>query len=185
VDCVTASAAAPTYFAPWTIPESPASLPPGCEPVGTLVDGGVGVTGNPVYQACVEAFYYTDQYPPGDTTVISLGTGQFPYRARPVWIGAWLEWVLEELLRSPSEQQTELVRRHFPQIKFYRLNPNLRALDPELKQDIPMDGVGYISRLTRYGEMFAQQVDWPALLEGREERFLQEGESAAGMERGR
>jgi patatin-like phospholipase/acyl hydrolase len=45
-DCVTASAAAPTYFQPWTLPE----------PVGTLVDGGVGVTGNPVYQACVEAF---------------------------------------------------------------------------------------------------------------------------------
>lgn len=48
VDCVTASAAAPTYFWPWTIPEDGALLPPGVEPVGTLVDGSVGVSGNPV-----------------------------------------------------------------------------------------------------------------------------------------
>jgi patatin-like phospholipase/acyl hydrolase len=37
VDCVTGSAAAPTFFQPWLIPE----------PVGTVVDGGVGVTGYP------------------------------------------------------------------------------------------------------------------------------------------
>lgn len=176
VDCVTASAAAPTYFGPWTIAEDPASLAPGCEPVGTLVDGGVGVAGNPVYQACVEAFLYTDQYPPSDTTVISLGTGQFPYRAQPTWIGAWLEWVLEELLRSPAEQQSELVRRHFSETAFYRLNPNLRQLDPGLKQDVPMDDVGHIAQLVGYGRSYAQQVDWLALLEGRETRFRQGSE---------
>jgi uncharacterized protein len=57
VDCTTASAAAPTYFEPWTIQE-PSGRPPRCERVGAVVDGGVGVAGNPVYQACVEAFYY-------------------------------------------------------------------------------------------------------------------------------
>src|ERR1039458_2277652 len=41
LDCATASAAAPTYFDSW----------PMGDPVnGKLVDGGVGVTGNPVYQ---------------------------------------------------------------------------------------------------------------------------------------
>ena len=42
-----------------------------------LVDGGVGVTGNPVYQACVEAFYY-DNFTPVETSIVSLGTGSFP-----------------------------------------------------------------------------------------------------------
>ena len=55
VECATASAAAPTYFDPWPMP-APVS--------GKLVDGGVGVAGNPVYQACVEAFYYSSDYQP-------------------------------------------------------------------------------------------------------------------------
>ncbi|HEX8026763.1 MAG TPA: patatin-like phospholipase family protein [Candidatus Limnocylindrales bacterium] len=65
-DCVTASASAPTYFAPWLVPG-----------VGTLVDGGAGVAGNPVYQACVEAFEYTEPgaYDPAATVVVSLGPG--------------------------------------------------------------------------------------------------------------
>src|SRR5512143_272128 len=71
VDCATASAAAPIYFDPWEIAEP---VPrPGCEPVGILVDGGVGVTGNPVYQACVEAFDYTPDYKPQETITVSLG----------------------------------------------------------------------------------------------------------------
>jgi hypothetical protein len=41
------------------------------------VDGGVDVTGDPVYQACVEAFYY-DDFTPADTGVVPLGTGFFP-----------------------------------------------------------------------------------------------------------
>jgi len=47
VDCTTASAAAPTYFQPWTIAEALEPSPP-CERVGKLVDGAVGVTGNPI-----------------------------------------------------------------------------------------------------------------------------------------
>jgi hypothetical protein len=64
--------------------------------VGALVDGAVGVTGNPVYQACVEAFQYTLDYTPTDTLTVSLGTGRFKNRRQPRWIGAWLEWVLAE-----------------------------------------------------------------------------------------
>ena len=59
VDSLTASAAAPTYFAPWPV-----------EGIGLLVDGGTGVAGNPVYQACVEAFEYTGAYRPEDTIVV-------------------------------------------------------------------------------------------------------------------
>ena len=65
-DAVTASAAAPTYFEPWEV-----------APIGELIDGGIGVAGNPVYQACVEAFHYTRAYRPANTLVVSLGTGRY------------------------------------------------------------------------------------------------------------
>jgi patatin-like phospholipase/acyl hydrolase len=164
VDCVTASAAAPTYFPPWTIHEDPAQLPPGAEPVGTLVDGGVGVAGNPVYQTCVEAFYYTDQYQPEETTVVSLGTGRFLSQQRPGWIWAWLEWILGELLRSPGEQQTELVQRHFSAMPFYRI-------DPQLERNVGLDDVGSIEWLRQSGEQFAKEINWEAILEGSDPLF--------------
>jgi patatin-like phospholipase/acyl hydrolase len=162
VDCTTASAAAPTYFEPWTISE--ASMPAPCETVGTLVDGAVGVTGNPVYQACIEAFEYTPDYTPEETITVSLGTGKFKHRKEPRWIGGWLEWVLAELLESPGEQQTEITWRHFPQMTFYRI-------DTELKEDIGVDDTGYIGRLLEYGERLAEMIDWEAILAGRETQF--------------
>jgi patatin-like phospholipase/acyl hydrolase len=164
VDCATASAAAPTYFGPWKFSDIPE--------VGTVVDGGVGVTGNPVYQACVEAFYYTGEYSREETTVVSLGTGRFPYpdkEPRTLW--GWLEWVLAELLRSPGEQQTEAVQRLFPNLIFYRLDPDLAALDPTLDHPIDMDDVEAIPRLIQYGTQFAGTIDWPAILDGTDRRF--------------
>ena len=159
VDCVTASAAAPTYFQPWTV-RDPANSPSKCEAVGTLVDGGVGVTGNPVYQACVEAFYYTGgEYVPEETTVVSLGTGRYVRPQSPGNLIQWFKWTLEELLRSPGEQQTDIVRRHFPGILFYRC-------DPDLPEDVALDDVGSIDRLREYGEQFARSVDWEGILAG-------------------
>lgn len=162
VDCATASAAAPTYFQPWTISEIEA--PPHCEIAGTLVDGGVGVTGNPVYQACIEAFDYTPDYKPEETLTVSLGTGRFSHRKEPRWIGAWLEWVLAELLESPGEQQTEITQRHFPQMIFYRI-------DTELKENIGLDDTRRIDLLVKYGEELAQTIDWDAILTGTETRY--------------
>lgn len=156
VDCVTASAAAPTYFKPWTIPEN--ALPPGVEPVGTLVDGGVGVAGNPVYQACVEAFYYGEGYAPEETVVVSLGTGRAKLgRGVPSWLYAWLGWLIGELLRSPGEQQTEIVQRHFKLAGFHRI-------DAELEESIGMDDVGKIDELRDIGERVASTVDWGSVL---------------------
>ncbi|MGH2587072.1 MAG: patatin-like phospholipase family protein [Dehalococcoidia bacterium] len=150
VDCAVASAAAPTYFPPYSV-----------EGVGRLVDGGIGVAGNPVYQACVEAFYYTRRYQPGRTTIVSLGTGRFPAPGTPTWLWPWLEWVIGELLRSPGEQQTEIVRRHFPEAPFYRI-------DPVLDRPVALDGVEQIDLLRAYGERLAAQVDWQAILRGDE-----------------
>ena len=95
-DCTTASAAAPTYFQPWTIAESATS--PYCESVGPLVDGAVGVTGNPVYRTYIEAFEYSPGYKPKETITVSLGNGKFKHRREPAWIGGWLEWVMAELI---------------------------------------------------------------------------------------
>jgi hypothetical protein len=155
VDCVTASAAAPTYFAPWAVPS-----------LGLLVDGGVGVAGNPTYQACVEAFEYTDEYRPEETIVVSLGTGRFLERRRPTWLWTWLEWVLSEMFRSPGEQQTELVQRHYPAARFYRI-------DVRLPRDFPLDATGRdIDALLAIGDALAATVDWPGVLAGTDETFL-------------
>ncbi|HEY7525775.1 MAG TPA: patatin-like phospholipase family protein [Candidatus Limnocylindria bacterium] len=156
-DCLTASAAAPTFFAPWTIR--------GLESRGPMVDGGTGIAGNPVYQACVEAFGYTDRYRPGETIVVSLGTGQFLERRRPTWIYAWLGWLLSELLRSPGEQQTELVDRHFPDATFYRV-------DVRLEREFSLDDAGQLGALHEMGERLAARIDWPALLDGQDSEWL-------------
>ncbi len=153
VDCLTASAAAPTYFEPWTVP--------GLERAGPMVDGGTGVAGNPVYQACVEAFMYSRGYEPARTVIVSLGTGQFFDRPRPTWLYSWLGWILAELLRSPGEQQTELVDRHFAQARFYRI-------DVRLPRDHGLDDAGSLRDLHRIGERLAAEIDWPAILRGDE-----------------
>jgi predicted acylesterase/phospholipase RssA len=154
VDCLTASAAAPTYFAPWIV-----------DGIGLLVDGGTGVAGNPVYQACVEAFEYTGEYRPEDTIVVSIGTGRFLDRRRPTWLWPWVQWVLSELLRSPGEQQTELVERHYPAARFYRI-------DVRLPSDIPLDAQGAtLDELEEIARNLAELVDWTAILAGEDSEF--------------
>jgi uncharacterized protein len=154
LDAVTASAAAPTYFRPWRV-----------DGVGELIDGGIGVAGNPVYQACVEAFRYTDAYRPDDTMVVSLGTGRPTSRPRPTWLWPWLGWLLSELLRSPAEQQTELVHRHWPSVPFHRI-------DVELDEDIGLDATDRIGDLGALGERLAATVDWPGILDGSDRTYL-------------
>ena len=169
-DCVIASSAVPTYFYPWIIK---AALDSPTQAVTMeFVDGGVGVAGNPVYYTCVEAFYYHDEYQPDKTTVVSLGTGRFPKMQVPRTFPALITWILEELLSSPGEQQTELVRRHFPQTRFYRLDPDLSFFDPTLTGNIGLDDIGSIPRLVEYGKKFAELVDWEKILKGKDKTFL-------------
>jgi predicted sulfurtransferase len=68
---------------------------------------------------------------------------------------------LGELLRSPGEQQTEIVQRQLPQMPFYRL-------DLKLKQDIALDDISRVNELQGYGERFAKQIDWESILAGRD-----------------
>jgi patatin-like phospholipase/acyl hydrolase len=150
VDCAVASASAPTYFSPWTI---------NIDGVNTvLVDGGVGIAGNPVYQACVEAFYY-DTFTAQDTRVVSLGTGYYPTgNTVPSGILGWLEWTVDALLDAPEEQQTELVKRHFPGI--------MQRFNWLLPHAIDLADIDAIPELVRVGEAAAKEMDWKTILGG-------------------
>jgi patatin-like phospholipase/acyl hydrolase len=148
VDCAVASAAAPTYFSPWTVSLGGALLP--------MVDGGVGVTGNPVYQACVEAFYY-DEFTPEDTRVFSLGTGYFPHNGQvPSGLLGWLEWTVGALLDAPEEQQTQIVNRHFPGI--------LKRFEWKLPRRIDLADAAGVPDLIAFANQVTAALDWPTIL---------------------
>lgn len=148
-DCVAASAAAPTYFQSWEIPG-----------FGACVDGGVGIAGNPAYQMCVEAFDYTaGAYAPSETTVVALGTGYYAADSTPSNLLKWVKWLIDELLRDPMEQQSELVQRHYAP-----LGTKLIRLNPPLPRDIPLDDIGAIEDLAKIGQTLAGELDWKTLL---------------------
>jgi hypothetical protein len=65
---------------------------------------------------------------------------------------------------APGEQQTEITRRHFPQMIFYRL-------DKELKENIGLDDVGGVDRLREYGEQLSEEIDREAILAGTDTTF--------------
>ncbi|HLK47627.1 MAG TPA: patatin-like phospholipase family protein [Bryobacteraceae bacterium] len=148
VDCAVASAAAPTYFKPWTMNVAGAPT--------VMVDGGVGVTGNPVYQACVEAFYY-DDFAPADTRVVSLGTGFYPPGNNvPSGLLGWLHWTVGALIDAPEDQQIDIVNRHFPGL--------MQRFDWKLPQAIDMADTGNIPQLAQIGRQAADAMDWTAIL---------------------
>jgi hypothetical protein len=150
VDCIAASAAAPTFFEAWNVPG-----------IGACVDGGVGIAGNPAYQACVEAFDYmpANKFLVAETTVVSLGTGFFKKVNKPSNLVEWVQWIIGELLDEPSEQQTALIRRHF-----VPRGSHLVRLNVAMPQDIGMDDIGAIPRLVEIGKAAAAKLDWHALL---------------------
>ncbi len=151
-DCVTASSAAPTFFDPWDVPG-----------IGACIDGGLTIAGNPCYQTCVEAFDYTPAgtYVPANTSVITLGTGFYPTRAKPANLLDWVRFIIGQLLDEPADQQTQLVQRHYaPQgTAVFRWNP-------ELPREIGMDDVGAIPTLVAIGKELASTLDWHKILAG-------------------
>jgi hypothetical protein len=107
--------------------------------------------------------------------VISLGTGRFQSYKDPGGLFAiipWIKWTISELLDSANEQQTDLVQRHFPDMPFYRLSPDMKALDPTLEHGIGQDAIREIPRLKTIGEKFAATIDWEGILAGTDTQFL-------------
>lgn len=142
VDCVTASAAAPTYFSPYPI-----------SGVGLCVDGGVGTSGNPIYQACVEAAQYRPEgeYPADITQVFSLGTGIYEDYKIPRWWGGWVEWSLFTSLSSPVEQQTRFAKEIYDHVE---------RVNPVLPKGIDMDDIKAVDQLVDIGTKVALKTDW-------------------------
>lgn len=169
-DAVLASVAAPTYFPPHQTTFRGEEF--------VWVDGGVGVAGNPCYQAAVEAFHYSGGgYSPGETRMLSFGTGRSPHAidAPRAHIVDWALWVLEELLGDSADWQTYVTRREYGQsgrLDFRRyqldLTPEVLA---ELGVDVPpgvdptrigMDAVWAVDLLTQIGRAFADRIDFDA-----------------------
>lgn len=138
---ITASAVAPTFFPPY----------------GTFVDGGVGVYGNPVYQAALEAVYY---YGWKKVEVYSIGTGIFnnricPRKIRKMNIFDWVRYIIGEALQDANEQQTAIASS-MVDVKLRRYNidfPKLYkqgVIDTDIKLSMDAsDKIPYLIKLGR------------------------------------
>ncbi len=167
-DAVLASIAAPTYF--------PAHTAQVLGEEHTWVDGGVGVAGNPCYQAAVEALFYTDgDYQPGDLQMLSFGTGSAPHPIDPQRANAiaWAGWVRSELLEDSADWQTYVTRREYgmsDRVDFRRYQLDLAEdvmsyLGVEVPPgtdlaDIGMDAVWAVDLLESIGRAFAARIDF-------------------------
>jgi len=137
---VQASCTVPTYF-------------PVVE--GRYIDGGVGAYSNPCYLAAYEALVCLG-WDPGETTLISLGTGREPHTFSPLtaaklWPWQWLNPILGAFLQSADDQQVHLVQTFFQLIDFRRFQVDL--LDP-----FPMDDTSRPEELLRYGETLGNMI---------------------------
>jgi hypothetical protein len=170
-DAVLASIAAPSYF-----PAHQASV---LGVAHTWVDGGVGVAGNPCYHAAVEAIHYsTGRYTPGETRMLSFGTGSRPHPLDPTKANLlqWGLWALSEVLEDATEWQTFITRREYDRtgrIDFRRYQidladdimqelgitlPTNRKLD-----DLGMDAVWAVDLLEDIGRAFADRINFDHL----------------------
>jgi hypothetical protein len=167
-DAVLASVAAPTYFPAHT------AVLHGVE--HTWVDGGVGVAGNPCYHAAVEALHYSSgRYLPGETRLLSFGTGRLPHQidAARAHALAWGRWVLAELMEDAGDWQTYVTRREYGlggRIDFRRYQLDLApdvldglgvsiplGIDVE---SIGLDAVWAVDLLEQIGRAFAARIDF-------------------------
>jgi uncharacterized protein len=167
-DAVLASIAAPTFF--------PAHSAVALGKEHTWVDGGVGVAGNPCYHAAVEAIHYSGgEYLPGDTRMLSFGTGRSPHPIDPKRANfiQWTSWVLDELLEDPAEWQTYVTRREYDRtgrIDFRRYQLDLAPDVMEMisvevpagldVSNIGMDAIEAVDLLIEIGRAFGDMIDF-------------------------
>jgi hypothetical protein len=140
VKAVLASSSVPTYF-------------PAVE--GRYVDGGVGSYANPCYPAAFEARYCLE-WDPGETTLISLGTGRVPRlfdprRANRLWAWQWLNPLMGAFMKSADDQQVHVVETLFPDLDF-------RRFQVDMTEEISMDQPEAMPQLLRYGEMLGRKL---------------------------
>lgn len=143
IDACCASSAAVTYFQFYPIPG-----------FGPMTDGGLGVSGNPVYEFAYELFAYND-FKPENSVIVSIGTGRNPPPKAPDTdnLLSEVKWLISTLLYGPEALAPELVRRHYPTLDF-------REYDFDLATGIALDQATNVPMLEEYGEKLADQIDW-------------------------
>ena len=167
-DAILASIAAPTYL--------PAHQAEVKGVLHTWVDGGVGVAGNPSYHAAVEALHYSaGRYKPGETRMLSFGTGRRPHtiQAEKANILQWAEWALAEMLEDASDWQQYVTWKEYDatsriDVRRYQLDltPDVMTL---LGVDIPdevdvtninLDSIWAVEWLEKIGRAYAELIDF-------------------------
>jgi hypothetical protein len=163
IGAVASSGAAPTYFPPV---------------LGNLVDGGVGVYGNPALAASIEAIEYIG-FDPTNTLHVSLGTGyasvdQPDGAASRFGIFRWLQYMVLTGIIEAALQQSYAVRAIYQSrgMDFRRHNVNL--MDQVVRQILDLDpgtidpaalsldsnDPDEIALMERIGHAYADHLDW-------------------------
>lgn len=164
---VAASGAAPIYFPPVS---------------DNLIDGGVGINGNPCLAAAIEAMEYIgapEGMVDGNVILISLGTGYVPNQypdgaARRFWLKSWVEYVIFEAIDdSALEQATSTRAIYRDRLDFRRYNPALTREMISDKLQVPIDSAidpkklsldsrkpAEIALMEQIGRAYARAIDW-------------------------
>ncbi len=166
---VGASGAAPVYFAPV---------------LGNLIDGGVGVTGNPCLAATVEALEYigaAEGFSDGNIIHMSMGTGYSPRTyadgaASRFWLLDWVRYIINQTLDDTTLEQVFLTRQIYgKRIDFRRYNPYIedenvrdilgislkgRPLPSSIGSGLEDFDPDKIELLEAIGRTYATKIDW-------------------------
>ncbi len=164
---VAASGAAPIYFPP---------------AANNLIDGGVGVYGNPSLAAAIEAMEYigaSEGFEDGKVRMISLGTGYPPNQfgegaAAKFWLKDWIEYIIGENIDDSGLQQVYLTRAIYKdRMDFRRYNPLLTTKSITEKLGIPVPAgikpellsldtrtAAELQFMEDIGRAYARKIDW-------------------------
>lgn len=164
---VAASGAAPIYFPPVT---------------DNLIDGGVGINGNPCLAAAVEAMEYIgapEGFIDGNVILMSLGTGYIPNQyadgaAKRFWLKDWVEYIIMASISDTSLEQATSTRAIYrDRLDFRRYNPALTReiittqleiqIDPSIdprKLSLDSRRPEEIILMEQIGRAYAQMLDW-------------------------
>lgn len=167
---VMASSAAPVFFPPV---------------LGNLIDGGIGLHGNPCFASTVEAMEYISQvdadFRAGNVIHFSLGTGFAPNdfgegAGGRFGIIGWILYILNQLLVDSDINQVLTTRAVYKdQVDLRRYNPSLAKPSVENVLHIPLKGrpdpeklgfgLGQLSDehvvlMEEIGRKYAQMIPW-------------------------
>ena len=165
---VAASGVAPIYFPPV---------------LDRLVDGGVGVYGNPSLATAIEAMEYIGAemgFTDDNVIHISFGTGYVPNHHAPDevrrwWLKNWIEYIIGENIEDAAMQQMFTTRAIYGnRTDFRRYNPLLTAENIGDVLGVPLNGLdprhlsldstdpAQIDLMEAIGRAYARKIDWRA-----------------------